>query len=350
MHRRLVVWVAANLELAREVERFKLRAVMTESVLPANADDAETMQRAARILRDGGLVAFPTETVYGLGADATNEKAIARLFEAKGRPRFNPLIIHVADLAAAETLVRFDARARELARRFWPGPLTLVLPRRSDCPVALLAGAGLDTLAVRVPQHPVALNLLSAADRPIAAPSANVSGHVSPTTAVHVADSLGQEVDLIVDGGACPVGIESTVVDLTTNPPILLRPGGATREDLGAVLGNLADKAGGEGTPGSPGQLASHYAPNLPLRLNAREARPDEGLLAFGRDVPEGAAIVRNLSSSGDLHEAAANLFAFLRELDRPDLAGIATMPVPESGLGLAINDRLRRAAAPRKV
>ncbi|RDD60694.1 L-threonylcarbamoyladenylate synthase [Ferruginivarius sediminum] len=312
------------------------------------ASDPATIDAAARILRDGGLVAFPTETVYGLGADATNAQAVARIFEAKGRPSFNPLIVHLADVAEAESLVHLDARAREVAARFWPGPLTLVLPRRADCPVSLLASAGLDTLALRVPGHPVAHALLQAAGRPIAAPSANASGRISPTTARHVATSLGSRVDMIVDGGACPVGIESTVIDLSAEPPILLRPGGLPREELEAILGPLAEKGDAAGPAGSPGRLASHYAPGCPLRLNATRAEPDEGLLAFGPDVPAGAAVTCNLSPSGDLREAAARLFACLHELDRPELTAIAAMPIPEEGLGAAINDRLRRAAAPR--
>lgn len=314
----------------------------------SDADKPETLARAARILRQGGLVAFPTETVYGLGADATDERALARIFEAKGRPHFNPLIVHVADTDNAEALARFDSRARALARRFWPGPLTLVLYRRENCPVGPLASAGLSTLAVRVPGHPVARRLLAEVGRPVAAPSANASGQVSPTMAAHVAQGLGDAVDFIVDGGACPVGVESTVVDLTGAAPVLLRPGGATREELESAIGPLALTDDGEAAPSSPGRLASHYAPTLPLRLNATTVTSDEALLAFGPDVPEGAAITRNLSAAGDLREAAANLFSHLHDLDRPNLSAIAAMAIPEHRLGLAINDRLRRAAAPR--
>lgn len=301
---------------------------------------------AVAALAAGRLVAFPTETVYGLGADSTSDVAVARVYEAKGRPVFNPLIAHVLDLAAAERLVVFSEPARRLARAFWPGPLTLVLPRTDNCPVSLLASAGLDTLAVRVPDHPVALSLLRAAGRPLVAPSANPSGQLSPTTALHVRDALGGKVAAILDGGPCRVGIESTVVDLSGDRPALLRPGGITQEAVEAVIGPLA--AAGEGPLKSPGQLESHYAPDLPVRLDATEMRPGEALLAFGPTVLPGTTASRNLSPAGDLTEAAANLFAFLRALDRPDRSAIAVMPIPEQGLGRAINDRLRRAAAPR--
>lgn len=305
----------------------------------------EAIDRAAHLLRQGLLVAFPTETVYGLGADATDEQAVARIFAAKGRPRFNPLIVHGPGLAEAEDIAVFDERARQVAALFWPGPLTLVLPRRETSGIALLACAGLDTVAVRAPAHPVAQALLRATGRPLAAPSANRSGHVSPTTAEHVASELGRRVALILDGGACPVGLESTVLDLTGAVPVLLRPGGVTLEELGAVLGSIATPEADPAAPRSPGQLASHYAPRLPLRIGAAEARPGEALLAFGPQAPLGFAEVLNLSRSGDLPEAAANLFAMLRRLDRPEFTGIAVMPIPERGLGRAINDRLRRAA-----
>lgn len=311
--------------------------------------NAESIDAAARLLVAGALVAFPTETVYGLGADATNDRAVAAVFEAKGRPRFNPLIVHVDGVAAARAEVTFDRRAEMLAERFWPGALSLVLPRRPDGAVSLLASAGLDSLAVRVPHHPVAEALLAACGRPVAAPSANASGRVSPTTAAHVAASLGGRVAMILDGGACPIGIESTVLDLTGPAPILLRPGGVTIEAIEAVIGTVTT-AGPEAiaAPKSPGLLASHYAPNLPLRLNVLDVRPHEALLTFGPRPPAGAVLTRNLSPTGDLVEAAANLFAMLRELDRADLAGIAVMPIPDRGLGRAINDRLRRAAAAR--
>jgi len=304
-------------------------------------DDA-SIARAASILRDGGLVAFPTETVYGLGADARSDVAVARIFAVKNRPDFNPLIVHVASKDAAANLVSFDARAERLAARYWPGPLTLVLPRRADCPVSLLATAGLATLAVRVPGRDDARKLLRTAAIPIAAPSANPSGRVSPTTARHVVDGLGDKVDLILDGGACAVGLESTVVDCTTDTPTLLRPGGIAREDLETRLDTplaLAEESG-DG-PKAPGMLARHYATELPLRLNASAPQAGEVLLGFGA-VSEATL---NLSARGDLTEAAANLFACLHRLDDPAYAGIAISPIPEEGLGRAINDRLRRAA-----
>jgi L-threonylcarbamoyladenylate synthase len=318
---------------------------MQPGIVPAS-DNAIT--RAARLLRDGELVAFPTETVYGLGGDASNEAAVARIFAAKGRPRFNPLILHVAGLAEAEPLALFDERARMATRHFWPGPLTLVLPRRSDSGLSLLASAGLDTIALRAPRHPVAQSLLRATGRPIAAPSANRSGRISPTTAAHVAAELSERVALILDAGPCPVGLESTVLDLTGAVPVLLRPGGVTLEELTDLLGAIETPRGDAAAPRAPGSLPSHYAPDLPLRLDAREARPGEALLAFGPDAPPGFAEMLWLSQTADLAEAAANLFALLRRLDRPEFAGIAVMPIPERGLGRAINDRLRRAAATR--
>ncbi|MDH3968937.1 MAG: L-threonylcarbamoyladenylate synthase [Rhodospirillales bacterium] len=320
---------------------------MTEFPNMRPADEA-ALEAAAALLRAGGLVAFPTETVYGLGADATDDRAVAAIFEAKGRPRFNPLIVHLPEAAAGEGLAVFDARARDLAARFWPGPLTLVLPRAPGCPVSLLCSAGLDSLALRVPGHPLAEALLRRCGRPLAAPSANRSGGISPTTAEHVAASLGERVPLILDGGSCPLGLESTVLDLTGTPPVLLRPGAVTREALETVLGPLTGPNADDAVK-SPGQLESHYAPALPLRLDARTAGPREALLAFGPDPPAGAAVTLNLSPGGDLAEAAANLFAQLHALDRPELEAIAVMPVPEHGLGAAINDRLRRAAAPRE-
>lgn len=308
----------------------------------------QTIARAARLLQEGQLVAFPTETVYGLGGDATNEAAVARIFAAKGRPRFNPLIVHVPGLAEAEALGAFDERARDAARRFWPGPLSLVLPRRPDSGLSFLASAGLDTVALRVPAHPVAQALLRAAGRPIAAPSANRSGRVSPTEAAHVAAELGDRVALVVDAGPCPVGIESTVLDLSGRAPRLLRPGGITLEALREVFGEIAVAGADCDSPRSPGRLPSHYAPSLPVRLDATSARPGEALLAFGPAAPPGFDEIMWLSRGGDIAEAAASLFAMLRRLDRPDFTGIAVMPIPEEGLGRAINDRLRRAAAPR--
>ena len=317
--------------------------------------DAAAIAEAARIVRAGGLVAFPTETVYGLGADATDGPAVARLYAAKGRPTFNPLIVHVADLGSAQRLGRFDAIASALAAAFWPGPLTLVLPKTSDCPVAELATAGLDTVAVRAPDHPVARALIEATGRPLVAPSANRSGHVSPTTATHVAVDLGGRVDLILDAGPTPVGIESTIVACLSESPVLLRSGGVARAAIERVLGRLlaAPAQTQADAPQAPGMLASHYAPATRLRLNADTVAPNEAVLAFGPTLPPGAdyaIAVLNLSSSGDLVEAAANLFAHLRALDRAGARAIAVMQVPREGLGEAINDRLARAAAPRST
>ena len=304
------------------------------------------ISRAAGLLKASQLVAFPTETVYGLGGDATNERAVAEIFAAKGRPRFNPLIVHVPGLAEAEALAIFDDRAREVVARFWPGPLTLVLRHRSDSGLSLLGSAGLDTIALRAPAHEVAQALLRETGRPIAAPSANRSGRVSPTEAAHVAEEIGDRVSLILDGGRTPVGLESTVLDLSAEAPALLRPGGVTSEQLTALLGPIAALT--KGSLKSPGMLASHYAPSLPLRLEADRAQPGDALLAFGPEAPPGFAEVLWLSRSGDLAEAAANLFAMLRRIDRPPFTGIAVMPIPEHGLGRAINDRLRRARAPQ--
>lgn len=307
----------------------------------------ETVARAGEILRAGRLVAFPTETVYGLGANATSDDAVARIFDAKNRPTFNPLIVHVTGIEAAERLVAFTPLARKLAEAFWPGPLSLVLTRRPDCPVSLLASAGLDTIAVRVPDQPTAQAILIAAGCPVAAPSANASGEISPTRAAHVAASLGDAVELIVDDGPCPVGVESTVVDCTGERAVLLRPGGVTVEQVGAVVGPVEIADGDPDKPSSPGMLESHYAPRARMRLNATEVEAGEALLSFGTHTPGGAIAERNLSPSANLREAAANLFAMMRELDETADA-IAVMQIPERGLGRAINDRLRRAAAPR--
>jgi L-threonylcarbamoyladenylate synthase len=316
--------------------------------------DFAAIAEAALCLAGGGLVALPTETVYGLGADASNGAAIARLYAAKGRPSFNPLIAHVSDFAAAGALAVFDAAAEKLAAAFWPGPLTLVLQKRAGCPVAELATAGLDSIALRVPQHPVALNLLNRFGRPVVAPSANRSGHVSPTTAQHVMDDLGGRIDFIVDGGPTMVGIESTIV-ACLDGPVLLRPGGLPRHRIEAVLGErLRDASAGSVDPAAPlapGMMESHYAPQARLRLQADRVNPGEALLAFGPRMPPGtedAALVLNLSPGGDLVEAAANLFSDLRTLDQAGVATIAVMRVPNEGLGEAINDRLARAAAPR--
>ena len=304
---------------------------------------------AAGLLRAGDLVAFPTETVYGLGADATRDTAVAKIFAAKGRPQRNPLIVHVADADAAAALAHMPPAAEKLAQAFWPGALTIVLRRRAGCPVSAMATAGLDTVAIRIPDHSVALALLRAVALPIAAPSANPSGKVSPTTARHVADGLGERVALILDGGPCRVGIESTVVAVEPHP-VLLRPGTIGREALEAVLGApVAVPAGAHDGPLlAPGQMESHYAPRAALRLNAVAAGAADGVLTFGAIALTGGAMRRNLSERGDLREAAANLYAALRELDAAGVAVIAVAPIPDTGIGRAINDRLRRAAAPR--
>lgn len=310
--------------------------------------------RATALLRAGELVAFATETVYGLGADATNAQAVSAIFEAKGRPRFNPLICHYPDADTAFADGEADERAIRLARAFWPGPLTFVLKRRPNCPVALLASAGLDTLALRVPAHETALSLLRAVGRPVAAPSANRSGLVSPTTVAHVLDGLSGRIAAILVGGPCAVGVESTVLDLSGPNPVLLRPGGVTVEAIEAEIGSVGRPPPMSDTPiglRSPGMMASHYAPSLPVRLEARTVSEEEALLAFGQPLA-GAGTVFNLSEAGDLRQAASRLFEGLRWLDgegqRLGLARIATMPIPHHGLGMAINDRLRRSAAPR--
>ncbi len=307
--------------------------------------DKAAITEAARVLRAGGLVAFPTETVYGLGADATQGKAVARIFEAKGRPRFNPLIAHAADLEGALGLAIFCQKALSLASRFWPGPLTLVLPLSPNpsYQISELVTAGLETVAIRIPAHPVARELLAAIAVPIAAPSANKSGRVSPTQAKHVEADFGGEVDMILDGGSSDAGLELTIVTLAPQPT-LLRPGAIAREDIEAVLNcRLADAR--QGKVQSPGQLLSHYAPRAALRVNAMAALPGEALLGFGPLAPK---TTPNLSPTGDLREAAANLFAYLRALDALEPSGIAVMPIPQAGLGEAINDRLCRASAPK--
>jgi L-threonylcarbamoyladenylate synthase len=323
-------------------------------ILPAGE---AAVAEAARILSQGGLVAFPTETVYGLGADATNPAAIARLYQAKGRPAFNPLIAHVGDIEAARKIARFDAHATALAAAFWPGPLTLVLPKTGDCAVADLATAGLETIAIRIPAHRIARDILRAFGGPVVAPSANLSGHVSPTTAAHVQADLTGRIDLIVDGGPVQVGVESTIVGCF-DQPMLLRPGGLPRADIERVLGRALAQppedaaAGDTSQPLAPGMLASHYAPRTRVRLEAAQIEAGEALLAFGPDALPGvdaATAVMNLSVRGDLDEAAANLFGYLRALDAKGARTIAVMPVPHHGLGEAINDRLRRAAVERK-
>ncbi len=317
----------------------------------------DSIREAASLLKEGGLVAFPTETVYGLGANALDGTAVARIFEAKGRPQFNPLIVHVSNKDQAAALVEFNEWAETAAHHFWPGPLTLILPRKEDCPVNELVSAGLDTLAIRVPSHPVALALLKAAGIPVAAPSANASGTLSPTSPIHVEESLGNKIDMILAAGSCAVGLESTVLDCSGDVPVILRPGAVTTEELSRVLEcDVKIDSGDSEQPKSPGMLQKHYAPSIPVRLNAIDLEPGEALLAFGsdtfmgvkgggsaKDLPETQR--RNLSEDGDLNEAAAHLFMMLRALDKPEHKAIAVMAVPEQGLGVAISDRLRRAA-----
>jgi L-threonylcarbamoyladenylate synthase len=335
---------------------------MTCEILATSKD---AIKRWAAILRDGGLVAMPTETVYGLAADATNDRAVAKIFEAKGRPQFNPLITHVASAEQAREYVQMNETARELAAQFWPGPLTMILPRVEGCKLSDLTCAGLPSSAIRVPSSKAALDLIKAAGVPLAAPSANVSGTLSPTTPAHVVESFcghdgGDKIDMILADGACAVGLESTVIDLTGGAPIILRPGGVTADQISDALGQEIaihhhDEAD-ESAPKSPGLLLKHYAPSIPVRLNAIDVGDGEALLAFGSikfmglksgggaaSLPENQ--IRNLSESGDLHEAAANLFRMMRELDQPEHAGIAVMNIPDTGLGVAMNDRLRRAS-----
>lgn len=315
--------------------------------------DAGGIVRAAEILRAGGLVAFPTETVYGLGADATDRAAVLRLYEAKGRPAFNPLIAHLPSTEAALAEGRFDDRAARLARAFWPGPLTLVVPAAPESPICDLARSGLDSVGLRVPAHAIARALLVALGRPVAAPSANRSGHVSPTTAEHVLADLAGRIDAVLDGGPTAVGLESTIVACLDGPVRVLRPGGLAIDGIGATIGapGWHGDEGPESAPLSPGRLASHYAPRARVRLGANRIEPGEAALLFGSFRPAGledARAVLNLSEAADLWEAAANLFAHLRALDATGAALIAAVPVPEEGLGIAINDRLRRAATAR--
>lgn len=306
------------------------------------------IKAAAQLLRQGRLVAFPTETVYGLGADATNDRAVAAVYAVKGRPKFNPLITHAASLEQAFTLGDFNQDAMKLARAFWPGPLTLVVPRSKDCPVAILACAGLNSIALRVPSHPIAQALIRQSERSIVAPSANPSGRLSPTTAGHVRDALGDRVAMVLDGGPCAVGIESTIVKFMGGEPVLLRPGGLTRSAIEAALGKpLLLESMKAGKPDAPGQLEQHYAPRAKVILDVIWPRFDVGLLAFGANVPQHPGPMLNLSEAGDLEEAAANLFRMMHELDQSGVQTIAVMPIPREGLGEAINDRLARAAAP---
>lgn len=305
--------------------------------------DPAALDEAARMLLAGGLVAVPTETVYGLAADATNGAAVAAIYTAKGRPSFNPLICHVADLAMAESLADFSPLARRLAERFWPGPLTLVLPRKPSCPVSDLVTAGLPSVALRQPQHVATLGIISRVGRPLAAPSANPSEQLSPTTAAHVAAGLGSKVDLIIDGGACVAGLESTIVAPGEDGAVMLRPGALARSEIELLTGPLRSPDHAAGIV-APGMLRRHYAPRARLRLGAAHVESGEAFLGFGAP-PEGVSPSLNLSIRGDLAEAASNLFAMLRTLDQTH-DSIAVAPIPETGLGEAINDRLRRGAA----
>lgn len=317
----------------------------------------ENIKHAASILREGGLVAMPTETVYGLAANALDGQAVAGVYEAKGRPAFNPLITHVCGLKEAKKYGAFSEQALAVAHHFWPGPLTLILPRAQGCEVSELATAGLDTIALRAPAHPVAQYLIKECGFPLVAPSANPSGSLSPTTPAHVSETLGDKISMILAAGKCEIGVESTVLDMSTNTPVILRPGAITAEDIARILGEkVIYHHETTNTPKSPGQTLKHYAPNTPLRLNAVDVEPGEALLAFGslkfmgvrgggkaQNLPDTALC--NLSETQDLHEAAANLFAMLKFLDRPEHTRIAVMNIPETGLGIAINDRLRRAS-----
>jgi L-threonylcarbamoyladenylate synthase len=308
--------------------------------MPAQDIPTAEIERLAALLRAGEIVAFPTETVYGLGADATNSDAVLRIYEAKGRPRFNPLIVHVADLTMAEDLVEFPALARRLAA-FWPGPLTLVLPLRADAGISDIVTAGLETVGIRVPDHPLALALIRATGRPLAAPSANPSGKLSPTTADQVRAGFGDRIP-VLDGGPCRAGVESTILSVRGDEVLQLRAGALPRDRVEAAIGRAVAQAAADAPVAAPGMLASHYAPNATLRLNAQSAESGESYLAFG---PREGTL--NLSPSGDLHEAARNLFSMLHQLDAI-ATRIAVAPIPETGLGEAVNDRLRRAAAPR--
>ncbi|MEL6817338.1 MAG: L-threonylcarbamoyladenylate synthase [Pseudomonadota bacterium] len=327
---------------------------MNHSAYPAPIASlsAATLERAASLLEGGKLVGVPTETVYGLAADATNGAAVADIFAAKGRPSFNPLICHVANLEMAERLVVFNELALRLAERFWPGPLTLVLPKKCGCSVHDLASAGLETLAVRVPTGPMQ-QLASMLERPVAAPSANLSGRISATSAIAVAEDLGSAVALIIDNGAPTVGVESTIIAVESDELFLLRPGGLPIEDIEEATSQKVQEIKPNTGIKAPGMLTSHYAPDMPVRLNIAEVSRNEALLSFGDPNIAGtdAAVAEiNLSTRGDLAEAAQNLFSCMRTLNQSGAAGLAVAPIPETGLGLAINDRLRRAAAPKGV
>lgn len=306
---------------------------------------SSSLKEALRILHHGDLIGLPTETVYGLAGDATQDLAVAKIFEQKGRPTFNPLIIHGPSTNAFKEHVFWNENAEILARAFWPGPLTLVLPRRESSSISLLASAGLDSLAIRVPNHPIALSVLDKFEKPLAAPSANLSGKISPTSAPHVEEDFPNL--FILNGGSTIIGIESTIVDLTTSSPLLLRPGGISREEIESIIGLL--KTPHHNLIKAPGMLKSHYAPHLPVRLNILEPSANEAFLAFGQTSAHGEHVL-NLSPRGDLKEAAANLFKMLRLLDLQHVKGIAVAPIPFEGLGAALNDRLQRAAAPRAL
>lgn len=316
-----------------------------ETVLLPSSEDA--LIRAGKVVREGGLVAFPTETVYGLGANAFDDNAVARIFEAKGRPQFNPLIVHVADLSCISDFAVVTPLAEKLVKAFMPGPITLVMKRVKNSPVSYLVSAGLDSVAVRMPAHKTAREFIRQAGVAVAAPSANVSGTLSPTTAQHVFDGLNGRIDMIIDDGMSTVGIESTVLDVCGEIPVLLRAGGLATEKIKQITGDLLYPEKDEALPRSPGQMLSHYAPSLPVRLNALKAQEGEALLGFGKS--ENAVL--NLSEKGDTTEAAGNLFAYLRLLDdNKKYKAIAVMPIPTEGLGLGINDRLKRAAYPRRT
>ncbi len=331
----------------------RLKAMPSDIGLVTGAS-AKSISAAANFLRAGKLVAFPTETVYGLGGDATNSEAVAHIFEAKGRPAFNPLICHVSDIEAAREIAAFSLLAEKLAAAFWPGPLTLVLPRAAPSPVSQLVSAGMDTIAVRVPANETAQALLRAVGRPVAAPSANASGSISPTRAAHVVASLGDKIDVVLDGGTCDIGLESTILLCVGDKVSLLRSGGLETGKIEKILGSKilsASPDDAENKPLAPGRLKSHYAPRTKVRTDISRVEQGESLLAFGSDLPEGSENARamlNLSDTGNLVEAAANLFDFLHQLDETGASTIACAKVPETGLGVSINDRLRRAAAPR--
>ncbi|NCB49611.1 MAG: threonylcarbamoyl-AMP synthase [Alphaproteobacteria bacterium] len=307
----------------------------------------DLIEKGAALIREGKLVVFPTETVYGLGADATNDKAVASIFEAKGRPQFNPLIAHFASKEMLHDFVEVTPMAQKLIDTFWPGSLTLVLKRKENCKVSYLASAGLDTLAVRMPKHSIALSLIEKAGVPIVAPSANPSGTISTTTAPEVEAVLGDKVDLVLDGGPCSVGVESTVLLLTNEPAVLLRPGGLALEKIEQVIGPVIRPDKDPECPRSPGQLSSHYAPFRQVRINATDKKEGEAYLGFG---PCDFQADLNLSATSDLTEAAANLFHMMHLLDREPFTSIAIAPIPFEGLGLAINDRIKRAAYPKRT